>query len=380
MNIQIPFNLNQALSLSLNVAAAAIGVPGIYADLTTNAAQFEPGEFANGVTNFNPDNVFILHNAGAAFGASQRFAYMGVASQVPFTLQQLQVNIYTNALGSSASNPVVVAVEMSPSDDFANYTSLGTVKSNQGNPQTLALSNPIPAGITYVRLRSTSPIPDGSNYLAYSGINLAGTTIPGEGVNPPEPIDPTAGKDVATWENFTVTYDFNRAANNALMVAVGGPAQKKLVSLLGTNALAYEPGEFSNGVTSFGSIGNVFIIHNSGSAQGANQRYPFAVVATQLPLVVKVVIANFTSNASGSSPTNPVSAAIEASFTPDFQNVSTLGSVSTVSPASTVAALLPSGMTYIRLRATTPIPDGSNYIAFSAITLDCARVVDTLAD
>ena len=48
MDVNIGVDLNKALELSRNVASAAT-VPGIYANLTTNASQREPGIFSNGV-------------------------------------------------------------------------------------------------------------------------------------------------------------------------------------------------------------------------------------------------------------------------------------------------------------------------------------------
>lgn len=246
MDVNISVDLNKALEPSLNVASAA-AVPGIYANLTTNALQWEPGEFSNGVNKWGSNNVFILHNSGSAQGANQRYAYLGIATTKPFNLKQVQLNIDTNAGGSSEQNPVSVAVEISPRDDFSTVTPLGTVVSHH-NPQTLALNAFIPYGTTYVRLRVTSPIYDGSNYVAYSGITLAGSTIADAVVSEPGPISPTSGIGLASQETFSITYDFNRASSQgALVVAASGGATSNMVSLLASNANQWEPGEFMNG-------------------------------------------------------------------------------------------------------------------------------------
>ncbi|KAJ5681610.1 uncharacterized protein N7477_001550 [Penicillium maclennaniae] len=241
-DFQLPLNLDQALELSLNVPSRA-NVPTLLANLSTNANQWEPGEFANGVQAWSP-NVFGLHNAGANLGSAQRFAYIGVASQAPFTLKQFQVQIDTNAHGASAANPVVIAVELSSANDFAGYSTIGTIQSHHTNPQSLTTSQSIPAGLTYIRLRVTSPIPDGSNYIAYSKIVLSGSvqatgSIPA--LNPHAPIPTAKGA------SFALAYDFQHASDNALLVGVTAPAPSELISLLATNAQQWEPGEFNNG-------------------------------------------------------------------------------------------------------------------------------------
>lgn len=107
---------------------------------------------------------------------------------------------------------------------------------------------------------------------------------------------------------------------------------------------------------------------------GASQRYAYVVIATQNPLVVSLVTANLTSNAVGTSKSKPVSIAIEASTSPDFQGAILLGVVSTVSSRCLTNTLLRKGVSYIRFRSTTQIPDASNYIAFSDISITCAKV------
>lgn len=78
--------------------------------------------------------------------------------------------------------------------------------------------------MTYIQLQSTSSISDESNYIAYSGASFAGSSIPGAVVEAAEPINPKSGQGFTPSDSFTVTYDFNRAANNALLVAADEPA------------------------------------------------------------------------------------------------------------------------------------------------------------
>jgi hypothetical protein len=370
MSIHLAIDINQALELSQNVCGTT-DVPAISGNLTTNASQWEPGEFSNGVNSFGPgNNVFIIHNAGTSAGINQRFAYIGVATETPFTLTRLQAVVSSNASGHSSAHPVVIAVETSPRDDFLSFHTAGTIRTDHESPQTLAMDLRIPSGNTYIRLRSTSPIPDGSNYIAYSNVALDGSVISGAVVASPEPIDPTSGSQMTSTDTFSITYDFKKAAQNAQVVAAAGPAKKRMVSFLGTNASPFEPGEFPNGVGNFGPNHNVFILHNSGAAVGINQRYAYVMISTQVPLVLSQLVLPFGSNATGSSPTNPVVLSVEASPTLDFQDMSILGTVSSANSTCSTTALLPRGSTFIRFRATTQIPDGSNYIAFdNSITL-----------
>ena len=89
-------------------------------------------------------------------------------------------------------------------------------------------------------------VPDGSNYIAYSNISLAGSAqTNGAGSIPV--LDPNAKAPMVSGAGFTLSYNFKSAAENALLVEVAGPAPSELISLLGTNALQWEPGEFNNG-------------------------------------------------------------------------------------------------------------------------------------
>ncbi|KAK3934040.1 hypothetical protein QBC46DRAFT_348042 [Diplogelasinospora grovesii] len=318
MDVNLTVDLGKAVELSRNVACTAT-VPGVYANLTTNVNPQEPGRIGYGVTMVPGRLVFMLHNFGAAFGSVQRYAYFGIVAEKAFTLKQLQLNIDTDAECSSAQNPVTVAVELSPRDDFRNVTLLGTVMSHH-NPQTLS-------NLTRSQSRQLS---------AYSGISLAGSTIATTVVYELEPISPTTGAELATSEAFSITYDFNQAAT---WCRIGN-------------------------VQSFRAHHNVYALHNSGSAQGRNQRYILVMIATQLPLVLSQVSIPFSTNAAGSGPLNPVTMQVEASPTSDFRSISTLGTINKVNFTAQTTALLPRGISYVRFRATTPIPNGANYVAF----------------
>jgi len=371
VDFQLPLDLDLALEPSLIVPGRA-NIPTLWANLTTDASQWEPGEFSNGLWAWSP-NVFGLHNAGVSLGSAQRSAYIEVASQAPYTLMQFQVQVDTNATGSSAANPVVIAVEWSSTNSFVSYSTLGTVQSHRASPQILALSQPIPAGLTYIRLRATSQVPDGSNYIAYSKIVLAGSIQSSSTTGSISVLNPMAKSPATADDIFSLTYDFKHASDKALLVGVAAPVQNGLISLLATNALQFEPGEFNNGVTSFGSE-KVFILHRGGAAIGQNQRYPYAVIATQQALIVSSVTANFSSNASGASLSDPVVVSIEGSTSPDFTGAVTLGSLSSVTSTCVTSTLLLKGVSYLRLRCITPIPDDSNYIAFSSISIFCFKI------
>ncbi len=50
-----------------------------------------------------------------------------IATQKAFILEQIRLNIDTDASGSSPQSPVVVNVELFPRNDFRNAASLGIV-------------------------------------------------------------------------------------------------------------------------------------------------------------------------------------------------------------------------------------------------------------
>lgn len=359
--LEIPFDFNKAAQLSRNVASASY-IPNTITTFTTNASQWEPGEFSNGINSFGPDqNVFILHNSGSNQGANQRYAYIAFATQVPVTLSSLSFSAQTN--GPIPTTPMF-SVESSPIANFAIDVKLLGQANGPTGPWTdsnVAFAPfEVQAGsIIYIRIRVSSAIPDGSNYVAYKDVKLVGI-VTGGGPPPGQPLE--------------LLYDFNTANELALNVA-SSQSVFGVDSVASTNALQWEPGEFSNGVTSFGPNDNVFIIHDAGPESGDNQRYLFVALATQQPVVLTQLQVNVGSNAHGNSPTNPVTIAVEASTTSGFSTPVTLGTVSTTTNTLALNLPIPRGLTYLRLRSTFPIPDGSNYIAYDHLKLNGTLVV-----
>ncbi len=89
------------------------------------------------------------------------------------------------------------------------------------------------------------------------------------------------------------------------------------------------------------------------------------MVATPVPLLSLVNIP-FITNAAGPGPANPVMMLIGASPSSDFEHslLSLLATATQTNPTAITSALLPRGITFLRFRAVTPIPGGTNYISF----------------
>lgn len=366
-SVEISFDLNKAAVLSRNLASASYVDSHTIANLTTNAAQFEPGEFSNGIVTFDSNtNVFIIHNSGSDKGANQRYAYIGLATQIPLTLTEFNISVQTNAQVSHSTEYVL---EASPRDDFSGPIDVwGEFAAPSGGWTGFTLGIkpfevPI-GGVTYIRIRVNSPIPDGTNYVAYKDMRLAGS-VKASTLTPGPRLDPKPGQEQGTSNPVELLYDFNTANQSALNVA---SSQKvpNVCSVVTTYSSLFEPGEFPNGVSPFGPDNNVFQLHNVG---GANQRYAFVALATQQPMVLTALQVNVGSNARGNSPTNPVIIAVEASSTDDFALFTPLGTVSTVTKTLDLNMPIPRGITYLRLRSTFFIPDGSNYIAYDHLKL-----------
>jgi hypothetical protein len=173
----------------------------------------------------------------------------------------------------------------------------------------------------------------------------------------------------------SLLFDCNQALDHSQTVGPATPLQQ-VVAALASNALPWEPGEFANGVGVFGPGNNVFIVHNAGTSSGVSQRYVYMGLETQVPLILTKLDVNVGSNAQGNSPDNPVTIAVEAASTQAFQDVVELGTISTVNGTLSMDTIIPRGITFIRLRATSPIPDGSNYIAYSPLTLTASAAPD----
>lgn len=312
--IKLAFDFNKASNLSQNVGTTTY-VHRTVATFTTNASQLEPGKFSNGINSFGSNNnVFILHNAGANMGANQRYVYLALATQVPIRLTKFAVNVGTNASTHSPTNPVVFAVEVSPSDNFAGAVSIGSFSSAVTTDQTVTMNFEIPSGITYMRLRVTSAIPDGSNYVAYENVKLVGSVIDNG------PIE--------------LLYNFNTAAESARVVGTSVPL-RHITSVFTGNAKAWEPGELANGVNVFLPDNNIFTVHNIGANLGTNQRYAYIGLATTVPLVLKqlnVSIGTFITGTPPASP-GPLTLAIETAREDTFFPASLVGTLSSASRA-----------------------------------------------
>lgn len=171
-----------------------------------------------------------------------------------------------------------------------------------------------------------------------------------------------------------VTYDPNQAAEHAQHVAAAS-SLRNLFGILTSNAPPSKPGVSSNGVTSLGPNNNVFVVYNAGINLGMNQSYIYLGLASQAPLRLKELRFRSHTNAPGASPTNPIPVVVEADIFENFPNVSVLGTIPIFCGELAEKRLSPnlrirSKITYIRFRATIPIPDGNNYIAYTDIRLD----------
>lgn len=122
-----------------------------------------------------------------------------------------------------------------------------------------------------------------------------------------------------------INFDLNQTTELCQLVSFKKNTPN-IASVLTSNASTWEPGEFNNGVTSFGPRNNVFILHNSGSAQGASQRYMYLGLATHIPLILSQIQVSVSSNAQGHSATSPVNIAVDTSSREDFFDSAVLGS------------------------------------------------------
>jgi YVTN family beta-propeller protein len=329
--------------------------PGFLGVFGTNCAQFEPGEFVNGVHSpfFGPgQSAFVIHDGGVAQG---RYVFLTLTSPASWVLQNLQVQIQHNSGSPGPGIPIQIAVEASSDPAFGVYATLGILNPSMSPPSSLASAFTFPAGTVYIRLRSITAIPDGSNYIAYGNLSISGAL----------PVSPAG----------FVEQSFNGASTGALKVGAA-VAQPGFVATASTNCAEFEPGEFQNGVVpNFFPLGDAgFIIHNAGTTQG---RYVYLGVAAISSWTLQAVTLTVGHNSgSGSGSTFPIQIAIETSTDPSFPSYATFGAIPiTVPPGSafscslTGSLSLGSGTTYIRFRSVTDIPDGSNYICYADIAL-----------
>lgn len=171
---QVLFDLNQSPQFALQATSISDFHHGESAVITTNALSFEPGEFANGVVSFGDNNVFILHQAGASFGANQRILLITVSSgTATLTLTSLNVN------SSQNTGSVSISVFASSNADLSDAEILATYPANNTD-QTVTFSSPViipPASSKVFALRAVEAIPDNSNYVAHTNIFMAGTKV-----------------------------------------------------------------------------------------------------------------------------------------------------------------------------------------------------------
>ena len=106
-----------------------------------------------------------------------------------------------------------------------------------------------------------------------------------------------------------ITFDFDKPPLGTLRVA-GESSDARVSGSFTTNAARYEPGQFRNGIEAFAPP-NVFILHNSGAAQGGNQKWVYLALSTVVPLGLRALQFDASSNAAGSSSDHPVIIAIE---------------------------------------------------------------------
>jgi DNA-binding NarL/FixJ family response regulator len=176
----IAYDLNYDLTkerVMVMSRAASHAPPGFSAIFKTNALAFEPGEFQNGITDWQPTAFMQIHNAGADRGAAQRYVYFALTTESAWVLTSVQVRTQTNA-GSPRplGIPIIVAIESSPDQNFSAPTVLGSIPTTGGDSVVRTFADPVAfgAGPVYIRLRSITPIPDGSNYVAYGDPKLFG--------------------------------------------------------------------------------------------------------------------------------------------------------------------------------------------------------------
>ena len=253
---EIVFDFNKAPANALRVTSETNDI-GAKAVFTTNALQWEPGEFVNGVVSSQPnEKVFILHKAGKTYGASQRYVYFQLNSPVPLRLQGMRFRSHSDAFGCSPENPVVLAVEAATRDDFTDATVLGTIPTFAGPlaEKYLPLDVRAPVGSINIRLRSTSPIPDGSNYIAYIDFDIAASPLQSPQIEP-------------KW----IWFDFNKATAHALHIT-SEPNDIQANAIFGTNASQWGP--MDDGILFDGANGAIFTVRCE-PRPGPDERYVY---------------------------------------------------------------------------------------------------------
>ncbi|PMD29850.1 hypothetical protein L207DRAFT_593163 [Hyaloscypha variabilis F] len=287
-------------------------IPGILANLTTNALSQEPGTSINGVMTLSPSNLaFVVHDVGPSLGANQRYPYIAISTQLGFLLEKIEVVAYVQGPNSSGST---ISAEVFARNDFLDFQTIGgpniiggpTGSPPTGGPSDFNTTYNVSAGLTYLRIRLITPSDNGVvSLLAFNSITLSARS------------DPTPTQNTLLW-------DFSSAALNAQIVPADGGPIPNGIGLIGSNALPQEPGTLTNGVvpTFPGEPYQGFQIHDGGVSQGDNQRYLWALISTNVPLILVNVTAlyDFAGLPNGLPPV-----ALELSASPSFSSVTLLG-------------------------------------------------------
>ncbi|KAI5249660.1 hypothetical protein E4T42_05206 [Aureobasidium subglaciale] len=132
------FNFDQYSEGALSISSTALRVDAPIGTFSSNANPYEPGSFLNGITSFRPNyNVYILHDSGAAHGASQRNCVISFTVPNQTTFSRLSLDIQHNSGSPGLVAPISIAFEASTTVDFQNATQLGTLDSVFSGPEGL---------------------------------------------------------------------------------------------------------------------------------------------------------------------------------------------------------------------------------------------------
>ncbi|KAK3654435.1 hypothetical protein LTR56_004065 [Elasticomyces elasticus] len=350
MSFDLAIDLGQAAVPSLT-CTSILSASGISASITTDAAQEEPAGYLNGVTGSTPpfSNSFTIHSCTPGESYTKRNVFIMVTTQTPFVLKQLKILVNSDAFEPGSMDSVDVEVSVTPDIKSSNRQVIGLVKTHLSSPtaNTLTTNVQFPTGNTYICLNCIKGNIGSEGWIAYSDIKLSGTGIAGAVTTESEPVNPDSRAAVSD-QTVAIQYDFSRGALNAKLVSPTDNIINNLVSYLSTNTPT--PG---NGVahTKLNLAENVFMVRNAGP---------------QVPWVLQYVYAVFTSDSG--HPKHYAKVAVEAAPTLDFRDASILCALTTEAFSHPTAALLPRGLTYIRLRATDTT-EATNYIAFEKVRL-----------
>jgi hypothetical protein len=179
-----------------------------------------------------------------------------------------------------------------------------------------------------------------------------------------------------------IVFDLNRVA--ALSRSASPTESSNLASAtLKTNAIPSDP--YEHWVAA--GTENVFLMHHNGPSEGAGQRYIYFEIVNSSP--IRLTRIRFRSNTNVSAGRfrgeDPATLAIERSDNSNFAGAKLLGNVRTTwgGPALKdlpVSEDLKPGTHYIRIRATTAIPDSRSFIAYCDLRLSVELMPDIVFD